>query len=224
MNVVKTDIEHVDERFTVHAREHVQAKPFVDVFVPSLVVFEEVKAGDAVTWLASRGSVHSTERVDSFVRQVLGVADVLERARTLVRPPALLAAHEAVWRTFADSIHGRLELGRMWIHDARIGMDTVSLGCTWDRAGLLLGTTLRVTLDPPLETPPTLDDPSISPAARDAWKLAASCTKKVSVLPDMILCEVEGKLADPAAATPIIEAAVALRRALSGTMAAGPFR
>ena len=44
------------------------------------------------------------------------------------------------------------------------------------------------------------------------------------MLPDLILCELEGKLTDPATAMPVIEAAVALRRGLSGTMAAGPFR
>lgn len=224
IGIVKTDIEDIDKRFTVHAREHVQAKPFVDVFVSSLIAFEEAKASDGVTYLASRGSVHSTERVDSFVREVLSVTDALERARRLVGPPALLAAEVPAWRAFAASIHGRLELGRMWIHDARVGMDTISLGCTWDREGLLLGTTVRVALDPALETTPTIDDPSISAAARDAWKLVASRTKKVSVLPDLILCELEGKLADPATSMPVIEAAVALRRALSGTMAAGPFR
>jgi hypothetical protein len=225
IGVVKTEIEHVDKRFTVHAREHLQAKPFVDAFVPSLVSFEEATAGDAVTHLASRGSVHSTERVDSFVREVLAVADALERARPLVGPPALLAADVPAWRLFADAIHGRLELGRMWIHDARVGMDTVSLGCTWDREGLLLGTTVRVALDPALEsTPSSMDAPTISPAARDAWKLLAGRTKKVTVLPDLILCELEGKLADPAAAMPVIESGVALRRSLTGTKAAGPFR
>lgn len=225
IGVVKTDIESVDKRFTVHAREHVQAKRFVDAFVPSLIAFAEAKAGDGVTHLASRGSVHSTERVDSFVRDVLSVVDALEGARSLVGPPALVAADVPAWRAFADSIHGRLELGRMWIHDARVGMDTVSLGCTWDREGLLLGTTVRVALDPALEsTPSSMDDPAISPAARDAWKVLAGRTKKTTVLPDLILCELEGKLADPASAMPIIEEGVRLRRALSGTMAAGPFR
>lgn len=225
IGVVKTGIESVDKRFTVHAREHAQAKPFVDIFVPPLIAFEEAKAGDGVTHLASRGSVHSTERVDSFVREVLEVVDALEGARALVGPPALLAADVPAWRSFAESLSGRLELGRMWIHDGRVGMDTVSLGCTWDREGLLLGTTVRVALDPALESaPPSMDDPSISPAARDAWKLTASRTKKVTVLPDLILCELEGKLSDPASAMPVIESAVALRRALSGTQAAGPFR
>jgi hypothetical protein len=224
IGVVKTGIERIDKRFTVHAREHAQAKPFVDVFLPPLVAFEEAKAGDAITQLASRGSVHSTERVDSFVREVLAVADALEAARALVGPPALLAVDVPAWRAFAESISGRLELGRMWIHDGRIGMDAVSLGCTWDREGLLLGTTVRVALDPALDSTPSIDDPAISPAARDAWKLTVSRTKKVTVLPDLILCELEGKLTDPSSAMPIIESAVALRRALSGTMAAGPFR
>ena len=37
-------------------------------------------------------------------------------------------------------------------------------------------------------------------------------------------CELAGKLADPQTALPVLERAVALRRALCGAVAAGPFR
>lgn len=42
--------------------------------------------------------------------------------------------------------------------------------------------------------------------------------------PGALRMELDGKLADPATALPILERAVALRRALSGIAGAGPFR
>lgn len=225
VDVVKTGFANVDDKLAVHAREHVQAKPLVDAWVPTLLPFEEVKATDDRALLATRGSVHATAQIGGFVRSVLVAADALDRARSLVGPPAVLAPHVAAWQGLADALRGRLELGRMWIHDARVGTDAVAIGCTWGRRGVLLGTTVKVTVDPPLaNVPPAADDPSVSPAARDAWKALAARARTVHVEADAIAVEVEAKPADPESVMPVVDLAVSLRRALSGAVAAGPFR
>ncbi len=225
VDVVATGLGPVDQKLAVHAREHAQAKAFVDAWVPSLVPFEEVKGTDARVVLASRGSVHATSQIGGFVRHVLRAADALEAARALVGPPALLAPHVAAWRGLAEALHGRLELGRMWIHDGRAGTDAVELGCTWERRGLLLGTTVRVAIDPPLgAVPPSPDDPSVSPAARDAWRALAARARAVHVRAEGIVVELEARPAEPESAMPVVDLAVSLRRALAGAVAAGPFR
>ncbi len=230
VDVVKTGNAVVDDRLVVHARDHAQAKPFVEAWVPSLVPpappeLEEVKASDDRVVLAARGSVYDTRRIGGFVRNVLSAAGELDAARAFVGPPPLLAPHLPAWRSLADALHGRLELGRMWIRDGRAGTYTIEVGCTWGRRGVLLGTTVRVIVDPPLATvPPSPDDPSVSPAARDAWKALAARARGVHVEADAISVELEAKPAEPESAMPIVELAVSLRRALTGVVAAGPFR
>ncbi len=84
---------------------------------------------------------------------------------------------------------------------------------------------MSVAIDPPLETvPAAIEDPSLSPAARDAWRELANRSKSIAITKDAVTIELEGRLADPQTAMPIVDLAVALRRALTGTVAAGPFR
>jgi hypothetical protein len=190
-----------------------------------LLRFEDVKLDDSSATLSSRGTPHATEPVETFVTAVLSAADAVAGAAQRVPPPLVFTDHVVAWRAFADRLRGTLELGRMQIHDGAVGADRVSVGTEWTRSGALVGTRIRVIVDPPLEVPPTVrDDPSVSARARELWRDLESRTHAVRVSADAVFVEIEGKLADPADVMPAIELAVSLRRALAGIKGAGPFR
>ena len=226
LDVVKTGDAQADARFAVHAREHVQARAVVAVdLMTALLRFEDVKLGDASATLASRGTAHATEPVEAFVAAALHAVDAIAVAAARVPPPAALASHLLAWRAFADRLRGRLELGRMVIHDGVVDGDRVTVGTEWTRDGLVVGTCVRVPVDPPLQAPPTSpDDVALSPAARETWRALVASPHVVHVERDAIRVEMEGLLADPSLAMPIVELAVCLRRALTGLAIGGPFR
>ncbi|MBX3206352.1 MAG: hypothetical protein KF764_14865 [Labilithrix sp.] len=226
VSVVRSGDAAVDGRFSARAREHAQAQAFVapDVLGP-LLRFGEVTIGDAGARLAVRGAAHVTEKVERFVRRVLEVAAIFDRTLDRVPPPAMFAADVPAWQALAARLRGRLELGRMWIHDAVVGASAVQIGSVWARGGLLLGSAVIVAIDPPLDAAPAgLEDPALSPAARAAWRELAARAKNVEIRASAINVELEGKLSDPETALPVAELAVSLRRALGGLAAAGPFR
>lgn len=225
-SLVQSGDPAIDRRLSARAREHAQASRFVvpDVLRP-LLQFDDVKIIDAGARLAVRGAVHVTERVERFVRRVLAAAEAFDRALARVPAPALFTADVPAWQALAARLRGRLELGRMWIHDAQVGTSTVQIGSVWARGGLLLGSAVVVAIDPPLDAPPSgVEDPALSPAARDAWRELATRVKGVQVDASSIHLELDGKLSDPQTAMPVVELAVSLRRALGGLAAAGPFR
>ncbi|HSO37256.1 MAG TPA: hypothetical protein VLT33_32240 [Labilithrix sp.] len=225
-NVVKTGVKLADERFAAHAREHAQTLAVLTpAFMIPLLPFEEIGVEDRAATLARRGTPHSFDAVEAFVHEVLDVATALESALDHVPAPAALANDVPAWRAFADRVRGRLELGRMQVHDAVVGIDRVSVGTEWTRNGLLVGTRLQVVVDPALAAVPvSLEDPSLSPAARNAWRDLVARSHAVKIEANAVLVDLDGKLADPAEALPIIELAVALRRALAGIAGGGPFR
>ena len=225
-NVVKTGLAEIDARFKIQAREHVQAQiVLTPALTSALATFEEVRVDDATATLARRGSAHSFDTLAAFVTGAIEVATQLQAASALVTAPAAFASDVLAWRAFAERHRGRLELGRMRVNDATVGIDRVTVGTDWTRNGQLVGTRVRVAIDPALTAvPASPDDPAISPAARDAWRGLLAGARGVRVEPAAVAVDLEGKLADPGAALPIIELAVALRRALSGLTGAGPFR
>lgn len=226
VDVVKSGDDEIDGRLRARAREHAQAKALVAPEVlGALVRFEEVKLGDTGGRLATRGASHVTEKVERFVRECLEVAEVFDGALERVPAPLMFAADVPAWQALASRLRGRLELGRMWIHDAQVGTSAVQIGSVWARGGLHLGSTVIVAIDPPLDTPPSGPlDPALSPAARDTWHELATRAKSIQVEPRSLSLELEGKLSDPQTAMPTVELAVSLRRALGGLVAAGPFR
>lgn len=226
MDVVKSGDDAIDARFCARAREHVQARALVNPAVlGALVGFEAVKVVDDGGRLAVRGASHATEAVLGFVRSVLEAAGKLDQALEQVPAPAMFAADVPAWEAMALRLRGRLELGRMWIHDAQVGTSAVQIGSVWARAGLHLGTSVIVAIDPPLDTPPSsIEDPALSPAARETWRELQARVKSIQVEPRSLSLELEGKLSDPQTAMPTVELAVSLRRALGGLVAGGPFR
>lgn len=222
----KVVLGDIGAHVAVHAREHAQAKAILTPeLLSSLRLFETVALDDQRATLAVRGSVHTTEHTERFVRAVVAVADALNRVHGLVPVPTMFARYEAAWRAFAERVFGRFEPGGMVVHDGRVGTDRFTLGATWRQNGLLLGTTLTVVVDPPLQEPPTsVDDPRVSPAARDLWRELAKQARSIAVRPDAIVVELAGAVNDPSERMPLVELAVAFRRALAGQVAAGPFR
>jgi hypothetical protein len=113
----------------------------------------------------------------------------------------------------------------MVVHDGVVGTDSVSVGTEWTRNGVLVGTRVRVAIDPPLESQPaSVDDPSLSPAARAQWRELMTRAHAIHVEAASLVVELEGKVDDPASVMPVVDLAVALRRALAGIRGAGPFR
>ncbi len=223
---VKSGDARIDDRLAVRAREYAQAKVLAapEVLEP-LLQYDEVQLGDGGGTLAVRGASHVTAKVERFVRNVLEAASVLDATTRRVPPPILFAADLAAWEALAARLRGRLERGRMWIHGGQVGPSAVEIGSVWARSGLHLGSSVVVAIDPPLDhAPEHIDDPALSPAARDAWRALAAQARSVHVAADAITVELEGKLADPQTAMPVVELAVSLRRALGGLLAAGPFR
>jgi hypothetical protein len=215
-----------ERRFHVRARDHAQARPVASGgLLPAFAAFGEVTLGDTGATVASRGTAHTVPTLLRFVSAVLAAADAAGAAQARVAVPAAFTDDEPAWRAFADRVHGRFEPGRVFIHDARLGTDAIALGSVWAEDGVLLGTTLRVGIDPPLPSAPTSsEDPAVSPVARATWKELASAVASVRVDAPEIVCELPGKLADPQTAVPTLELAAALRRALAGVTGAGPFR
>jgi hypothetical protein len=226
LDVVKSGDQTADARFVAHAREHAQARPVVTgELMAALLPFERVEVDDSSAELASRGSAHTTELVETFVQAVLGAAEAIANAAERVPAPLLFEHDVVAWRAFAERLRGTLELGKMQVRDGLVGSERVTIGTEWTKNGALVGTRIEVAIDPRLETPPASpDDPAISPAARDVWRHLAGRVAAVRVESDAVFLELEGKLADPGEAMPTVELAVALRRALAGIKGAGPFR
>lgn len=225
-DVVKSGLDRIDGRLALRAREHAQGKALATAeILEPLLPYEEVRLGDGGGELAMRGASHVTAKVEGFVRSVLAAASALDGATRRVPPPVLFAADVGAWEALAARLRGRLELGRMWIHDAQVGTCAVQIGSVWARSGLHLGSIVEVAIDPPLENlPDSVEDPALSPAARDAWRELAMRARSVQVSKEAITIELEGKMADPQVAMPVVELATSLRRALGGPLAAGPFR
>lgn len=223
---LKTGDEVVDKRFAVRARETAQA---ASVATPALVAtflpFDDVMLVDNWARVAMRGSAHTTEKVEAFLQAVLVVADAIGGALHAVPAPAAFRDAVPAWQALADRLRGRLELGRMWIHDGQIGQDRVAIGTLWATSSTeRIATQITVTIDPPLASvPSSADDPSISPSAREVWQ-ALSAKAQAKVRADLVVVRVEGKADDPRGLMPLVDLAVSLRRRLAGAVAQGPFR
>lgn len=216
----------VDGRFAVYGREAAQtAAVATGALLRTLLPFDDVKLLDGGATVAMRGSAHTTEKVEAFLQAVLVAAEAISAAHGRVPPPAAFRDAVPAWQALAERLRGRLELGRMWIHDGQIGQDRVAVGTLWASSSPeRLATQITVAIDPPLASvPASADDPSISPSAREAWQALAEGAQ-VSVHADRVVARWEGKSLDPRDRMPLVELAVSLRRRLAGAVAQGPFR
>ena len=222
------------ERLVARGREDAQVKSWLaPELEAALVAFEDVRVDDDGATVTSRGAAHSLEELLGFVTKAMSLLRLFDAAAARIAPPSAMAAHLAAWQTFAARTQGRLEPGRMWIHDATVGVDRFEVQTLWRANGVYEGTVLRLVVDPPLERELVAADPSLSPEARALLvELAAKGTRPhdepaLRVHRDAFewhrAADV-GVLEDPGTLETTVESLARLARAARGMVGAGPFR
>ena len=103
------------------------------------------------------------------------------------------------------------------------GGERFELGSTWEPSGEFHGTLVRFPIEPPLEDDLRVDDPALSPLARELLRGLVglpgfhATTKEIGLLlPDLAV--------DPATLHPQVESIAKLLRSKRGLLVAGPFR
>jgi hypothetical protein len=230
------DLTHAPaaERLIARGREDDQVRSWLGVpLEEALVAFEEVRVDDDGATLTSRGAAHSLDELLGFVKKATELLRLFQDAAARVAPPRAMAAHLPAWQSYAARTQGRLELGRMWIHGATIGVDRFEVQTLWRANGVHEGTVLRFIVDPPLDRDLVADDPSLSPEGRAL--LAELATKGTRPRGEPALrvhrdafewhqAPDQGVLEDPATLDGTVEALARLARAARGIQSAGPFR
>jgi len=217
--------EDANHRFTVTGREHSQLMAFFDAdLVRYLHTATRVELDDDQCRIHVPGAASSAATLEAVVKAATHVMELLDASISRIPPPLEMTSSVAAWKTFADSVGGRLELGRVWIHDASIGGFRFEVGTVFEPdSETPRGTLLRVPIEPPLEQAPTVDDAGLSAVARDALK-ALAADEGFHADTNELGVYIEGPTPDPSTLLPKIEAMISVLRALRGAVAAGPFR
>ena len=217
--------EMADGRFAVTGREDMQLAAFFDRdFARYLATASRVELDDDHCRIHVPGAASSASTLEAVVRAATHVMDLLDAAISRVPPPSTMAPHVAAWRAFADATGGRLELGRLWIHDASIAGFRFEVGTVFEPdSPAPRGTLVRVPIEPPLDVAPNVDDASLSALAREALK-ALAADKSFHADTRELGMYIEGPTPDPSVLAPKIEGMISVLRALRGQVAAGPFR
>ena len=215
----------VDKRFTVTGREDAQLAAFFDFdLVLYLGTAVRVELDDDQCRIHVPGAASTASTLESVTRTALHVMSLLDAAIARFTPPLAMAPYVAAWRAFADATGGRLELGRLWIHDGSIGGFRFEVGTVFEPdSPTPRGTLVRVPIEPPLESAPNVEDASLSALARDALKTLTT-DKSFHADTHELGMYVEGPTPDPSVLAPKIEGMISVLRALRGQVAAGPFR
>ena len=220
------DVLHAEasRRFTIHAREHAQARELFDPALLDLLVRAgDVHVDDAGARLAMKGNAQVADRLARIVDLYREIARAFSAAFPRVPAPALMAEPVPAWEAFAARVHGKLERGRMWIRGTW-GTDVVEVGTLWGAKGELAGTRVAVVLEPPMEI--DRDAPTTSAAARAELvaleALAPAATLHVS--PRALAVLLREATADPQTLEPWLERLCRTARVLRGQTASGPFR
>lgn len=219
----EVDVGHAafDRRFHVRSRFAAQAKAlFADAELCDLLLtFPEVTADDDGATLAVPIALVDEAPLTDFVQRAARAARRFGEAFARVPPPPPLADAAPAWRTFAERIGGRFEIGSVAIREATLGPERVEIATEWTEGGDLLGTAVRVPLGA------RIDAQAISPAAqaqRDALEKEAN--GKVTIQDDRVTLLVGQMLADPLTFEPSLDALARLVQTVRGRGGAGPFR
>jgi hypothetical protein len=217
--------DQADKRFIVTGREHAQLEKFFDPeLVRYLLTATRVELDDDQCRIHVPGAASSASTLEAVARAAIAVMEVLDVAMKRIPPPLVMVDCVPAWRAFADRAGGRLELGRLFIHDASIGGFRFEVGTVFEPdSPKPRGTVVRVPIEPPLDHAPSVDDPSLSAVARDALKSLASEPGFHADTSELGMW-IDGVTPDPATLTPKIEGMLSVLRALRGAVAAGPFR
>jgi hypothetical protein len=214
-----------NKRFTVTGREPAQLQRFFDPDIARyLATATRVELDDDQCRIHVPGAASTASVLESVTRTALHVMNLLEAAISRISPPVAMIQFFPAWRAFADATGGRLELGRLWIHDASIGGFRFEVGTVFEPdSPVPRGTLVRVPIEPPLDHAPTVDDANLSALARDALKALMNETGFHADTHELGMY-IEGATPDPAVLAPKIEGMISVLRALRGAIAAGPFR
>ena len=213
-----------DPRFAAFGREAAQCAPFLDPEMLQLMLTAgSVKLDDDGAAFGVPAGATTAPALERVAGTCLRLLELFAAASERVPPPAAMAAHVDAWRAYAASVGGRLELGRMWIHDASLEGERFELGSTWEPSGEFHGTLVRFPINPPLEEELRIEDPALSPLARELLRglvglpgFHATTQELGLLLPDPV--------ADPASLHPHVESIAKLLRSKRGLLVAGPFR
>ncbi|WP_394832956.1 hypothetical protein LVJ94_41290 [Pendulispora rubella] len=203
-----------DSAFVATGRDREQLRSWLSVdFAPSICGFAQASVRDDGALLLMGIHVITGDPrgvLSRFVAAAVHAAKCFGIAHDRVPPPPEMAAYEPVWRAFAERHGGRLERGRMWIHDATLGMDRFSIGTDW--SGTPPTTLVRVPIDPPLTRP----------FEGDVSRLRAK-VQDIHVGLDAVEVRLPAPLADPTTVEPILVEMVRLSRSARGLLE-NPFR
>jgi hypothetical protein len=215
-------------RFRVKGREPAQVRAALPAALRrALLAFDDVYLDDDHAVVRSASPGHDQPWIGDFVAKVAALASALQKAAQQLVPPAALASALPAWRAFTAAYGGRLAVGSMSLHGAVIegARFDITTAFDGDRAH---GTTLRLTVDPPLprEHEPTdaAAQAALPPSARAIIAALAKDGRAPHIEPDRIALDIAGPLADPAAERETMDALSALAAALRGDRSAGPYR
>ena len=122
-----------DGRFAVTGRENAQLAAFFDPELARyLATATRVELDDDQCRIHVPGAASTASTLEAVVRAATHVMELLAAAIARIPPPVAMAPNVAAWRAFADATSGRLELGRVWIHDATIGGFRFEVGTVFE--------------------------------------------------------------------------------------------
>ncbi len=211
----------------VSAREPEQARDLVtDGLRLAFLAATEVDLGEEGATLAARGSAHSVEQLQNFVAGAMSLVRALVDAKNRVPPPAAMRECVAAWEQFAVRVGGRLERGRMFVHDGRYGSERVELGTHWHDDGSFARTTLTVRFEQPLPSPPP--DPtraeSLSASLRAHVEALVSPGRRLEFTSDFVRIEFDRIVERPGEIEPQLDRLAQISRNLRGERDQVPFR
>lgn len=212
-----------EHAFVSRAREPAQAEVLLSVeLLQSLVACSEVRMNDDGVAFAISVDSH-VEGIAPALAAARRLLDSIADAITRIPPPAAMRAAAKSWEAFVQSVGGRLERGRMWIHDGSIEGERFELGCLWSKDNAVTGTFVRVHATPPFAADFALEEHTLSPGARDALAVLRSLPGFLAradglsfTLPDVV--------ANPQTLNDKLELAAKVIGARRAIGARGPFR
>lgn len=215
------------ERFRVRARDAEQAAAFLDDELCAWLDRNcaDVRVYDAGAEFSTNSASATVDTLERFARGAQWALAAFARGAAAIRVPAAVAEHEAAWRAFAARAGGRFEPGRVRVIGGKAGVDRFDAGLEWSDAKTVKSTFARVALDPPLAAPPSPEDPSLSPAARELLRAVRAELAAIVLGTAAFEWREPGLVADPAEKLEARVALVArLARAARGLEGHGPFR
>lgn len=215
-----------DDAFQVRGRFESQVRAVCEPSVRTLLaVSTDARVGDDEAVVSVRGALLNYDEVRSFTSHVRSLATALDRAMGQVPPPPEVKGEDAeVWRAFAERLHGRFEVGRVYVHDGAWGAERVSAGLRWSAEGEFEATALRVTIDPPLAETVDPDDPNLNERVRARIAELREVTEAITVRRDALDADLARRVTSPTSLEPVLDRMVTLVRCLQGRSEAAPYR